>query len=515
MKQGSAGICRHDGGDSCIMRAPFAGRASPVCARGSTGEGTQPSLAPLLQTDRSSAFRNLRSNLRKAHASTRSPFARRKPYGITNGLLTKLGLSPTFCAPPGTGLRRADAHPAARPFRRARRSRPARGRQDRHRQDRSLRLPLVAASLPEEQPNPARFAPTPRLAGVVPTRELAAQVGQSFEDFGRHLRQRTILIFGGVSPRAAERRAAPKAWTSSSPRRPPARHINSASWDSDQVRHLCSTKRDACSTWASSATSARCCRAAAESAEPAVLGDVLRGDPRARQRPAARSAHDRGRAAQRPCELVEHREMHLWSRATSCRRAESPAARGRHAADARLHAHQAWGQPPRRPAREDGIQVAATPRTNKSQTPRHQGPRDFKDYKVQVAGCDRHRSPWPRHHRAAAGGELRVPHVPETTCTHRPHWPARCRRARRCHWCRATRRQAAPPSSGRCSAARSTSWPLDRSGHPLFRRSVRIPAQAATHASRRCAPAACAAAARTRGRGRAANGRRGGRGRGL
>jgi ATP-dependent RNA helicase RhlE len=36
---------------------------------------------------------------------------------------------------------------------------------------------------------------------LVPTRELAAQVGQAFEDFGRHLRQRTLLIFGGVSPR--------------------------------------------------------------------------------------------------------------------------------------------------------------------------------------------------------------------------------------------------------------------------------------------------------------------------
>jgi ATP-dependent RNA helicase RhlE len=36
---------------------------------------------------------------------------------------------------------------------------------------------------------------------LVPTRELAAQVGQAFDDFGRHLRQRTLLIFGGVSPR--------------------------------------------------------------------------------------------------------------------------------------------------------------------------------------------------------------------------------------------------------------------------------------------------------------------------
>jgi ATP-dependent RNA helicase RhlE len=60
-------------------------------------------------------------------------------------------------------------------------------------------LPLLQR-LDAEQPNP-HGSRAPRLLVLVPTRELAAQVGQSFEDFGRHLRQRTILIFGGVSPR--------------------------------------------------------------------------------------------------------------------------------------------------------------------------------------------------------------------------------------------------------------------------------------------------------------------------
>jgi len=60
-------------------------------------------------------------------------------------------------------------------------------------------LPLLQ-HLAEEQPNP-RGSRAPRLLVLVPTRELAAQVGQSFEDFGRHLHQRTLLIFGGVSPR--------------------------------------------------------------------------------------------------------------------------------------------------------------------------------------------------------------------------------------------------------------------------------------------------------------------------
>ena len=46
-------------------------------------------------------------------------------------------------------------------------------------------LPLLQR-LDAEQPNP-RGSRAPRLLVLVPTRELAAQVGQSFEDFGRHL----------------------------------------------------------------------------------------------------------------------------------------------------------------------------------------------------------------------------------------------------------------------------------------------------------------------------------------
>ncbi len=60
-------------------------------------------------------------------------------------------------------------------------------------------LPLLHR-LEEEQPNP-RGSRAPRLLVLVPTRELAAQVGEAFEQYGRHLHQRTILIFGGVSPR--------------------------------------------------------------------------------------------------------------------------------------------------------------------------------------------------------------------------------------------------------------------------------------------------------------------------
>ncbi len=60
-------------------------------------------------------------------------------------------------------------------------------------------LPLLQR-LDEEHPNP-RGSRAPRLLVLVPTRELAAQVGEAFQQYGSHLSQRTILVFGGVSPR--------------------------------------------------------------------------------------------------------------------------------------------------------------------------------------------------------------------------------------------------------------------------------------------------------------------------
>ncbi|HLB83850.1 MAG TPA: DEAD/DEAH box helicase [Steroidobacteraceae bacterium] len=60
-------------------------------------------------------------------------------------------------------------------------------------------LPLLQR-LDAENPHP-RGPRAPRALVLVPTRELAAQVGESFNDYGRHVHQRTILIFGGVSPR--------------------------------------------------------------------------------------------------------------------------------------------------------------------------------------------------------------------------------------------------------------------------------------------------------------------------
>ena len=41
----------------------------------------------------------------------------------------------------------------------------------------------------------------PRVLVLVPTRELAAQVEESFREYGARLTQRTLLVFGGVSPK--------------------------------------------------------------------------------------------------------------------------------------------------------------------------------------------------------------------------------------------------------------------------------------------------------------------------
>jgi ATP-dependent RNA helicase RhlE len=60
-------------------------------------------------------------------------------------------------------------------------------------------LPILQR-LDAAQPSP-QGRRAPRALVLVPTRELAAQVAASFQDLGRHLRQRGVLIFGGVSPK--------------------------------------------------------------------------------------------------------------------------------------------------------------------------------------------------------------------------------------------------------------------------------------------------------------------------
>jgi ATP-dependent RNA helicase RhlE len=61
-------------------------------------------------------------------------------------------------------------------------------------------LPLLERLQAQARP-PGKSTRLPRALVLVPTRELAAQIDESFRVLGRHLRLRSVLIFGGVSPR--------------------------------------------------------------------------------------------------------------------------------------------------------------------------------------------------------------------------------------------------------------------------------------------------------------------------
>ena len=65
-----------------------------------------------------------------------------------------------------------------------------------------------------------RSAPI-RVLVLAPTRELAAQIGESFAAYGRHTGLRHAVIFGGVGQDAAGPGAAPR-------RRHPGRHARAA-----------------------------------------------------------------------------------------------------------------------------------------------------------------------------------------------------------------------------------------------------------------------------------------------
>jgi superfamily II DNA or RNA helicase len=102
-------------------------------------------------------------------------------------------------------------------------------------------------TLPILQKLGARGGRNPRALVLTPTRELAAQVAQSIQDYGKYGDLRTLVVFGGV--------VATSWWP-----RPAACSIfaNSVRCRSPKCRSSCSTKPIACSTWASSATSSAC-----------------------------------------------------------------------------------------------------------------------------------------------------------------------------------------------------------------------------------------------------------------
>jgi ATP-dependent RNA helicase RhlE len=368
-------------------------------------------------------------------------------------------------------------------------------------------LPLLQR-LTEEQPNP-RGSRAPRLLVLVPTRELAAQVGQSFDDFGRHLRQRTILVFGGVSPRPqidALRQGVDIVVAT------PGRlldHINQRVVDLTKVRHLVLDEADRMLDMGFIRDIRRVLAvlpqrrqnllfSATFSDEIRTLANGLLHDPLTVE-VAARNA---------PAELVEHR-VHLVEQGEKravlshlLREGATPQTlvftRTKHGAN-RL-ADQ---------LEKDGIQVAAI-HGNKSQNARTKALADFKDYKVQVLVAT----------DIAARG-LDITELPQVVNYELPHVPEDyVHRIGRTGRAGATGQALSLVSSDEKDRLRAIERVLGRkiSVLPLDRSGIRVPverpahAQAAVHAPRASHPQHTQPRGHAQGQG--GHGRRGGRGRG-
>ena len=223
----------------------------------------------------------------------------------------------------------------------------------------------------------------PRLLVLVPTRELAAQVGESFEDFGRHIRQRCLLVFGGVSPRPqidALRQGVDIVVAT------PGRlldHINERAIDVSKVRHLVLDEADRMLDMGFIRDIRRVLAALPPKRQNLLFSATFSDDIR---KLAHGLLHDplTVEVAKRnaPAELVEHR-VHLVEQGDKravlshlLRQGATPQTlvftRTKHGAN-RLADQLA----------RDGIQCAAI-HGNKSQNARTKALADFKEYQVQV-----------------------------------------------------------------------------------------------------------------------------------
>jgi ATP-dependent RNA helicase RhlE len=368
-------------------------------------------------------------------------------------------------------------------------------------------LPLLQR-LAEDQPNP-RGSRAPRLLVLVPTRELAAQVGQSFQDFGRHLNQRTILVFGGVSARPqldALRQGVDIIVAT------PGRlldHINERAVDLTKVRHLVLDEADRMLDMGFIRDIRRVLAAlppnrqnllfsATFSEEIRTLANGLLRNPLTIE-VAPRNA---------PAELVEHR-VHLVEQGDK-RAVLSHLLRGDATPQTLVFTRTKHGANRLADQLEkDGIQCAAI-HGNKSQNARTKALADFKDYKVQVLVAT----------DIAARG-LDITELPQVVNYELPHVPEDyVHRIGRTGRAGATGQALSLVSSDEKDRLRAIErvlgrkinvLPLDRSG---IRAPVERPAavQAATQAPRAARPQQ--AQQRGHGQAQAGHGRRGGRGRG-
>jgi ATP-dependent RNA helicase RhlE len=115
-------------------------------------------------------------------------------------------------------------------------------------------LPMLQRLSTTERLKSGRGGVAVRALVLTPTRELAAQVEESVQTYGKNLSLTSAVIFGGVGMNP-QINMLKKAWTSWWPRRAVCSICSSrASWTSRRCRSWCSMKPTACSTWASSTT---------------------------------------------------------------------------------------------------------------------------------------------------------------------------------------------------------------------------------------------------------------------
>ena len=96
----------------------------------------------------------------------------------------------------------------------------------------------------------------PRSLILEPTRELAAQVAESFESYGKFNKLSMALLIGGTSFDDQDQQARPRRRRADRDPGPPARSFRARQADAlARSRFSSSTKPTACSTWASSRTS--------------------------------------------------------------------------------------------------------------------------------------------------------------------------------------------------------------------------------------------------------------------
>ena len=259
---------------------------------------------------------------------------------------------------------------------------------------------------------------------LTPTRELAAQIGESFARLRRAPARCATRSSSAASARARRTQRAPRAASTSSSRRPgrllDLMQQGLVRFDAAS-RSSCSTRPTACSTWASSTT----CGASSPTL-PAKRQTLLFSatmPPRHRRALADASCTIRSRVAvaPRPPPPIE---IDGAARVLRRKRGDKRALlehllRGR-AIEPRagLHAHQARRQPRRRAARE-GAASAPRPSTATSRRARASArSTHFKRGATPRARRDRHRRARHRRRRHLARHQLRPARTcPRATCT--------------------------------------------------------------------------------------------------